>query len=755
MRVLNCWPGRQRVCLTLAAILALSVAPRRCASADNVAAPLITVSDNGGWSWFEDERAIIDQAAGKLIVATIANGAGFGGAARSGDVEVASIDLTTHATSRFLLRDGFPADDHNTPALYLRPDGRYAAMFAAHNSDNLSRWRVSTHPGDISAWSAEQSHNNGASATYSNLHFLPNDNGGAGRLYNFVRSVGWDPNILVSSDQGSTWAYGGRVLAEGGDADRPYVRYASDGNKIHFLTTERHPRDFNNSIYHGYIQDGKLYDSSGAVVDANLLDGAAVAPSALSPVFAANTVVDGVSMQRAWTVDAAIDNAGMPVGVFQARAGGSDLDHRYFYSRWNGSQWQVNPLGFAGSHLYAAENDYTGLVAIDPSDVNTVYLSSEVNPATKAQLFGADGQAHYELFRGRTQDNGATWAWTPVTFNSTVDNIRPHVPKWDDSHTALVWMRGQYSTYTSYNMRTVAMLNPTLTEPVKALAVDFGATGQLVQNGFSAFTRDQNPAGAAQTQLFSSPYAAGGGQIAVTVGGGDVQFRDRGGDVAGPMGDVVDDFVFNSGTLTLAFGNLQAGDYQLVLYAHDRDSATGAYRISLAGSEIGRIAPTTGAAPPIGVASSRVQFHASGLGDVLLSLDSLTAANVTLNGFELYAAPAYLAPPPIDLNGDGALDLADFLQYIGGMHKNLTGMTASAAYAMGDVNGDLKNDYADLLVFRQGYNQWNGAGAFEAAFAAPEPSTAGLLTLGVLIEVARRRGMAGESDDSAFEQRGR
>jgi hypothetical protein len=725
-------------------------------AANHVAAPLITVTDNGAWSWFEDERAIIDQATGKLVVGTIANGAGFGGTATSGDVEVASVDLTTHARTNFVLRDAFQADDHNSPALYVRPDGRYVAMYATHGSDNFSRWRVSTNAGDATAWDAEQTIDNTAGATYSNLHYLPNDNGGAGRLYNFVRSVGFDPNILVSSDQGSTWSIGGRLLTEGTSSDRPYLRYFSDGVRIHFMTTNRHPRDFNNSVYHGYVQDGKLYNSAGVEVDANLFDAAAVAPSALTTVFAANTVVDGASMQRGWTVDTAIDGTGRPVGVSQARAGGSDLDHRYFYSRWDGAQWQVQPMGYAGSYLYAAENDYTGLVAIDPSDVNTVYLSSEVHPATQAQLIGADGQRHYELFRGQTQDGGATWAWTPITFNSTVDNLRPHVPKWNEDNLALVWLRGDYATYTSYNLRTVTMLNPALVEPTKALAVDFGATGQLLQSGFTAFTRDQNPAGAAQTELFSSPLAGPGGQIAVTVGGGDVQFRDRGDNVAGPLGDLVDDFVTNAGTLTLTLGNLQAGDYQIVLYAHDRDIAASGYRTELDNALLGMLTPTTGAAPAVGVASSRVQFHATGAADVTLSLHSLNGGNVTLNGFELYGAPSYAGLPGVDLNADGVLNLADFVQYIAGMHKNFTGMTAGEAYAMGDVNGDFKNDFADLQLFRQAYNLANGAGAFEAAMAAPEPTSAALLTLGLLVDaLTRRRAASASGQLPAHSQRAR
>ena len=63
----------------------------------------------------------------------------------------------------------------------------------------------------------------------------------------------------------------------------------------------------------------------------------------------------------------------------------------------------------------------------------------------------------YEIFEGNTANGGATWAWDPITYNSTMDNIRPIVPKWDNQHTALLWMRGTYTTYTNYNMAIVGL----------------------------------------------------------------------------------------------------------------------------------------------------------------------------------------------------------------------------------------------------------------------------------------------------------
>jgi hypothetical protein len=36
-----------------------------------------------------------------------------------------------------------------------------------------------------------------------------------------------------------------------------------------------------------------------------------------------------------------------------------------------------------------------------------------------------------------------------------VDNIRPIVPKWDSSHTLLLWMKGTYTSAQSYSMQIV------------------------------------------------------------------------------------------------------------------------------------------------------------------------------------------------------------------------------------------------------------------------------------------------------------
>src|SRR6188472_413440 len=64
---------------------------------------IVVLNDNGAWSWFEDERAVIDERAGTLVMSSVADASGTGGAARDGNVEVVTHDLETGTTHLAIL----------------------------------------------------------------------------------------------------------------------------------------------------------------------------------------------------------------------------------------------------------------------------------------------------------------------------------------------------------------------------------------------------------------------------------------------------------------------------------------------------------------------------------------------------------------------------------------------------------------------------------------------------------------------------
>lgn len=86
-----------------------------------------------------------------------------------------------------------------------------------------------------------------------------------------------------------------------------------------------------------------------------------------------------------------------------------------------------------------------------------------------------------------------------------------------------------------------------------------------------------------------------------------------------------------------------------------------------------------------------------------------------------------------DLNGDCAVDTADWFQFRSNQLTDLTGLTAAQAYAKGDLNGDFRNNYADFVLFKKAYDTRNGSGAFVAmVVAVPEPATGWLAIFGLM-----------------------
>lgn len=422
-------------------------------------------NDNGAWCWYQDERVLVDDVSNTLLIASVACSAGVGGPARAGDVDVTTYHLDTGKSSRFVLHHNLLIeDDHNTAALLIRPDGRYLAMYTRHNEDRFSFCRVSTRPHDATAWepertfdwtAAHQTAGSKSKATYSNLHYLAAEK----RTYNFARAINDDPSFLISADMGDTWTYGGKLLTEPKlGYVNGYTRYCSNGiDRIDFITTDHHPRDFNNNIYHGFIGGCKLHRSDGTVVDKNLFNNTGLPQQELTKIFTAGSIWNGEPMTRAWTMDIHTDRSGNPVALISCRA--NDVpentnfeDHRFFYARFDGSAWHVHQLAKAGARLWDFEQDYTGLGCLNPANTNELYISTPIDPR--------DGSAleFHEIFKGVTADGGATFAWTAITENSMMDNLRPTVPIWDGG-TAVLWFRGKMNTSQCYSTQIVGLIS--------------------------------------------------------------------------------------------------------------------------------------------------------------------------------------------------------------------------------------------------------------------------------------------------------
>jgi hypothetical protein len=404
----------------------------------------------GGWCWFEDPRVVVD--GGKLVAGSVANGSHD--PARKGDIDVVSYDLTAGKVVRSTLHKNLQADDHASPALLLRPDGRWLALYSMHGTENRIYYRLSVRPHDATEWQPEQVFVPSPSThvTYSNPHLLTGENVPTGRVYDFFR--GYDntakPSWMFSDDLGESWTMGGLLIDfQARRKQRPYVKYADDGRgTIHFAFTEGHPMEFDTGIYHAFYRAGQLCDSSGRSIRS--LTNGPIVPSEATRIFAGN------SNNIAWIHGLALDKQGRPrlvytvqknaAGVPKGKAG---RDLRYRFAKWDGSTWHDAEIAFAGSTLYTGEDDYAGGICLHPDDPNTVFISANVNPST------GKSPGHFEIYRGHTRDLGATWKWTPVTRDSQVDNLRPIVPSTGSNKTLLLWLRGQYRKYINYDLEVV------------------------------------------------------------------------------------------------------------------------------------------------------------------------------------------------------------------------------------------------------------------------------------------------------------
>ncbi|MBV9949800.1 MAG: BNR-4 repeat-containing protein [Myxococcales bacterium] len=427
------------------------------------ASSIIQFNDNGGWSWYQDERALVDTAANKLIIGSVASGG-----TRDGNIEATIYDLATKQKTTSKLGN-LSIDDHDAPAFAIRPDGKYVAVWTTHRTDcntyysqysgtswamqQIFDWTSLGCPWDGTADAATKDE-----ITYSNVWYMSAEN----RLYDIARSVNTSPNALSSTDNGQTWSYYGRLTTtpQMGYVAGYYKYWGNGKDRIDFLGTEAHPRDFDNSLYHGYVTGNKIYNSTGTVIDSSFSGTTAPADAMninlFTPVFTTGTTIHGVKLEHAWNHDLVRYDDGTIAAIWQARVNGTgttDPDKRFLYARFDGTSWKLTYLVKGGHKLYSSEEDYTGLGALDPDNPHVIYVSTTTDPRDDTTDLGK-----HEIWMGVTCDNGATFKWAPITQNSTVDNLRPIVPKWDANHTALLWLKGTYTSAQSYNFQVVGTI---------------------------------------------------------------------------------------------------------------------------------------------------------------------------------------------------------------------------------------------------------------------------------------------------------
>jgi rhamnogalacturonyl hydrolase YesR len=389
-------------------------------------------TDDGGWCWFSDPRAV--SRGGKTYT---------GWVTEDGSIQAAEVEHASGKVTTVTLHEKYERDDHDNPSFLFRADGNLMAFYSKHCGPEMNV-RV-TSPADFGNWGPETvldispKPRQRKNITYSNPVMLSED---GNTIHLFWRGDEWKPMHSKSTDGGKTWSPGRNIVSRqgAGDNNRPYMKITSNGwNEIHIVFTDGHPRDEeHNSIYYACYRDGVFYKADGTRIAGE--EELPFAPEKADLVYDARP-----TGERAWVHDVAYDKENHPVIAYARYP--SETDHRYHYARWNGGAWTDTELCAAGgwfpqtpSGKTEREPHYSGGLALDPADPGIVYLSRPVGGVR-------------EIEKWTSADLGKTWKSEPVTSGSQHDNIRPCVVRnAAPDGPSLLWMNlsGHYIHYTDF-----------------------------------------------------------------------------------------------------------------------------------------------------------------------------------------------------------------------------------------------------------------------------------------------------------------
>ncbi len=327
----------------------------------------------------------------------------------------------------------FERDDHNSAALTVLPDGRVLAVYARHNKDKLLRWRISQ-PEDITTFGPEEVLGNGGAVTYIQLHRISDSEyrvfyrygncNWATRVYNFVHNT-WTEEIVWLREP---------------DGGQYYLWTQEDKTvgKINVFMTSHPVNGTDQNIRYGYFDEkGNIctLDEKGNRKVLGTLSketNPALSPRDFTVAFQAP---EGIST-RLYDVSFMGDRVAVLFGTF---TDAKDSEYRYCYYDTANKKWVTNVVTTSGPAAVAG-NRYFGGISFDKKDMQTLYVSRQVNKIW-----------HIECWT--TQDYGATWESKVLVEADRQGRVlmRPVIPYNTHEDMDFVYIAGRYPTYLTYN----------------------------------------------------------------------------------------------------------------------------------------------------------------------------------------------------------------------------------------------------------------------------------------------------------------
>ena len=185
-----------------------------------------------------------------------------------------------------------------------------------------------------------------------------------------------------------------------------------------------------------------------------------------------------------WIHDVAVGPGG-PVIVFASLH--SPTDHRYHYAHWDGSDWIVEDITPAGGTFREDGGSpyYSGGLTLDHEDPSRVYLSRQV------------GAGLWRIEMWDTADEGANWTPTIISVDEG-KNVRPvsprGMPSAFDDDLRVIWMRGAYPSYETYQTSITATWGGDNQAPVADAELSARSGPAPLPVTFESTSEDPDPA---------------------------------------------------------------------------------------------------------------------------------------------------------------------------------------------------------------------------------------------------------------------
>jgi len=353
-----------------------------------------------------------------------------------GEITVAGFD---HRTRTWTLNRGIDAidyDDHGSPAIHVREDGRVLFMYMEHNADRF-RYRITRDPHDITALSpAESFEIPGGGGNYP--QFVDTDDA----LYLFHRDIGEGDSrdwfIRTSEDDGRSWSDQTKFVTFDGDYSL-YLRVSFDGRDRADVAVTPHPRPNDASLFHGYFvpSEDAWYTSDGERLD---------------PPFRHDDLTcvwDADSESRdAWIWDVRTNHRG-PEILYTTVTTDDVEDHRYQYSRRVDGEWRTTPIAdtrqLVAKNRRIPEDHYSPGLYFDHGSPDHLFVARDAAGAAGGDR---DTRRGVELERWRIDEAGEGVAFVEaITEDSETNQFRPvsPVPRNPDAESPIdvVWMHDQ------------------------------------------------------------------------------------------------------------------------------------------------------------------------------------------------------------------------------------------------------------------------------------------------------------------------